>query len=131
MHHRSGLLLPGKPALGVVRFANRFFVFATTVALDAFVANPLLYQRGVRRTAEQSPELIHLLRLQGDFPHASIAGMMRKSAGGGAGQPASAGAGGGLPPKMKDAGTETPTHFVEKHIDINYEWNEWALRRRA
>ena len=26
---------------------------------------------------------------------------------------------------------QTPTHFVEKNIDYSYEWNEWALRRRA
>jgi hypothetical protein len=31
----------------------------------------------------------------------------------------------------RDAGTETPTHFVERHVDPSYEWNEWALRRRA
>jgi hypothetical protein len=34
-------------------------------------------------------------------------------------------------PRTKDAGTETPTHFVERNIDPSYEWNEWALRRRA
>jgi len=32
---------------------------------------------------------------------------------------------------MVDAGTETPTHFVERYIDVNYHWNEWELRRRA
>ena len=32
---------------------------------------------------------------------------------------------------MVDAGTETPTHFVTKNIDPNYDWNEWGLRRRA
>merc|ERR1719399_1546704 len=31
----------------------------------------------------------------------------------------------------QDAASQTPTHFVEKHIDYSYEWNEWALRRRA
>jgi hypothetical protein len=28
-------------------------------------------------------------------------------------------------------GTQTDTHLVERHIDKDYEWNEWALRRRA
>ena len=32
---------------------------------------------------------------------------------------------------FQDAASQTPTHFVEKHIDYSYEWNEWALRRRA
>lgn len=34
-------------------------------------------------------------------------------------------------PSTKDASTETPTHFVERNFDPSYEWNEWALRRRA
>ena len=34
-------------------------------------------------------------------------------------------------PQSCDFGTQTPTHFVEKNIDKDYEWNEWALRRRA
>lgn len=34
-------------------------------------------------------------------------------------------------PLTRDAGTETPVHFVERHIDPSYTWNEWELRRRA
>ncbi|KAG1665616.1 hypothetical protein FOA52_011447 [Chlamydomonas sp. UWO 241] len=34
-------------------------------------------------------------------------------------------------PLKVDFASQTPTHFVEKHIDYTYEWNEWALRRRA
>ncbi len=34
-------------------------------------------------------------------------------------------------PLKVDFGCQTPVHFVEKHIDYTYEWNEWALRRRA
>jgi hypothetical protein len=34
-------------------------------------------------------------------------------------------------PLRLDAGTQTPTHLNERLIDINYEWNEWALRRRV
>jgi hypothetical protein len=33
--------------------------------------------------------------------------------------------------QVSDVGTETPTHFIERHVDRNYEWNEWALRRKA
>jgi len=28
-------------------------------------------------------------------------------------------------------GVQCPTHFVEKHIDPQYDWNEWSLRRKA
>jgi hypothetical protein len=30
-----------------------------------------------------------------------------------------------------DCDTQTPTHFIDKHIDKGYEFSEWALRRRA
>lgn len=26
---------------------------------------------------------------------------------------------------------QTPIHFVEKHIEPNYHWNEWDLRKKA
>ena len=34
-------------------------------------------------------------------------------------------------PLKVDAGTQTVTHLVDSLIDVNYEWNEWALRRRV
>jgi hypothetical protein len=34
-------------------------------------------------------------------------------------------------PVKVDAETQTPSHFTERFIDVNYEWNEWALRRRV
>ena len=34
-------------------------------------------------------------------------------------------------PLMVDKGMETPLHFVEKHIEPNYYWNEWDLRKKA
>ena len=34
-------------------------------------------------------------------------------------------------PLMVDKGMDTPTHFVEKHIEPNYHWNEWDLRKKA
>jgi hypothetical protein len=32
---------------------------------------------------------------------------------------------------VADACVETPVHFVDRHVDHRYEWNEWALRRKA
>lgn len=34
-------------------------------------------------------------------------------------------------PLKVEAATQTVTHVVERLIDVNYEWNEWALRRRV
>ncbi|KAF8063785.1 cfap206 [Scenedesmus sp. PABB004] len=88
---------------------------ARASALRAFVAAPEAALDGARRAAARAPLLEHLLGL--------------------------AGAGGRLPalravlalaagPARVDAGTQTPTHFTERHVDVDYEWNEWALRRR-
>ena len=34
-------------------------------------------------------------------------------------------------PLMVDKEVETPEHFVVKHIEPNYHWNEWDLRKKA
>lgn len=72
--------------------------------------------------AVRNPEFIHLLRLQNYFPTASIARLIEKP---------EFDKGGPSHRTTKEAGTETPTHFVERHIDPNYHWNEWELRRRV
>lgn len=85
----------------------------------------------------KNPELIHLLRLQKDFPNTAIARLMgegSKPVGpGGAQEKNEQGIPMGFdaPAEKKDASTETPVHFIEKNIDPSYDWNEWGLRRRA
>ena len=125
--HRGGLLLPGDPSLGVVKYCNTYNVFTSEKAVEQFMSAPRKYVDGVIRTARRSPELVHLLQLQIHFPEAALPTLIRSAAGLDVG---SAGAAEG-PPVMRDAATGTPTHFVEKHIDPRYEWNEWALRRKA
>jgi len=34
-------------------------------------------------------------------------------------------------PLMVNKELQTPVHFVEKHIEPNYNWNEWDLRKKA
>jgi hypothetical protein len=125
--HRHGLLLPGNPALGVAKYRDRCFVLVSAAALRAFMKDPERYVEGVMETVRAQPQLIPLLRLQEMFPGMAITGPLgiRKASRDGhplLSDPA---------PRMVDAATETPTHFVERHIDPLYEWNEWALRRRA
>lgn len=125
---RQGLLLPGKPELGVIRYKNRFFVFAHQVAIATFMNDPEFFLKGALERAVVSPELIHLLRLQDSFPEACITRMFQggKTINGKV-RPSLA----LTPPEKREAGTETPVHFVENCIDTGYHWNEWVLRRRA
>lgn len=43
---KSGLLVPGDPALGVVKFQGRFFVFSSEKAIKEFLSNPFRYTQG-------------------------------------------------------------------------------------
>ncbi|CAN0584187.1 unnamed protein product, partial [Ectocarpus sp. 12 AP-2014] len=71
---------------------------------------------------------IHLLRLQDAFPETCITRMLQGGKNGnGKVRPSLALA----PPEKREAGTDTPVHFIEKRIDPKYHWNEWVLRRRA
>ncbi|CAM9135605.1 unnamed protein product [Ectocarpus sp. 8 AP-2014] len=125
---RQGLLLPGKPELGVIRYKNRFFVFAHQVAIATFMSDPELFLKATLERAVASPELIHLLRLQDSFPETCISRMLQGGKNGnGKIRPSLALA---LPEK-REAGTDTPVHFIEKCVDPEYHWNEWVLRRRA
>ena len=119
-----GLLVPGKPALGVARYDNMYFVCDHERGLTSFVRDPEYYLTKVREFSLKNPEFIHLLKLQRWFPNVSIARLldqdpvMRLNATGGM-------------VMSRDASTSTPTHFNEGYIDLNYHWNEWELRRRA
>lgn len=121
----DGLLMPGKPNLGVFKYSDRYYcVFADLSAIDAFVQTPDQFFHEVKMVCRKYPELIHLLKLQEEFPEASLAALLQ-------------GKDGTHPlfsissPLMVDKDVETPTHFIEKNIDPNYEWNEWSLRKKA
>ena len=122
MVHAKGLLVPGKPALGVVRYENMYYVCEHSLAIRAFMESPEEHLNQIKERAQRNPEYIHLLRLQNYFPSASIARLIERpdfdvQVGGKA--------------ATRDASTGTPTHFVERRIDPNYHWNEWELRRRV
>ncbi|OQR93249.1 hypothetical protein THRCLA_08495 [Thraustotheca clavata] len=124
---RGGLLLPGDPSLGVIQYHNAYHVFVNEHALNDFMANPDKYIAAVHAYVVHKPELIYLLRLQESFPETSMASLMKLLNNKTQVHPL-------LAPHAVlkvDASTSTPVHFVEKNIDVNYEWNEWSLRRRA
>jgi hypothetical protein len=124
--HSKGLLVPGKPAIGVIQYRGGYYVCDQEAGVRAFMKNPELYLESIRALALASPEYIHLLRVQRWFPQAAISRLMATEhlMEGANDHP-------GLGGSTRDMGTETPLHFEEGHIDINYHWNEWELRRRA
>ena len=122
---RDGLLLPAAPS-AIALFRDRYYGFVDAATRDAFVEAPAKYHAALLGVAKRMPELIHMLRLQEHFPAASIAEIMRQNAQAQMGSSVMSHV-----RSFQDAASQTPTHFVEKHIDYSYEWNEFALRRRA
>eukprot|EP00943_MAST-04B_sp_MAST-4B-sp1_P004565 g4565.t1 len=125
--HRDALLLPGNPALGVIRYRGGYYVFTSEEGLKAFEEDPNRYVNGILDAARRSPELIHLLRLQEHFPKANLTQLISNKAQTDGVHPLLSDA----PPVMVDKSNGTPVHFIERNIDPSYSWNEWELRRRA
>lgn len=120
---KEGLLVPGKPTLGVIKFRERHFVFSSPIAVQEFMENPNFYLDESLKVARHKPEIIHLLRMSEEFPKCSLTHLLQ----GKDGTPLFS----VTAPLMLDQSDETPLHFMESNIDGNYHWNEWELRRKA
>lgn len=70
---QRGLLLLGRPELGVVHYRGKNYAFDDKALLSQFMENPKEFIDEVKAVAIQNPELINLLGIQGDFPRASFA----------------------------------------------------------
>jgi hypothetical protein len=120
---RDGMLVPGKPTLGVIKYRERHFVFSSPTAVTEFMDNPGFFLEECVRVARNKPEIIHLLRMSEEFPSCSLTHLLQ----GKDGTPLFS----VTAPLMLDQAAETPLHFVEGYVDTSYHWNEWELRRKA
>lgn len=120
----EGLLMPGKPNLGVFKYNEKYCVFADQESIDKFIGDPDKFLQHIVDQCRRMPELIHLLKMQDHFPDASLAALLQGKDGMHPLFSISA-------PLMVDKAIETPTHFIEKNIEPNYHWNEWDLRKKA
>ncbi|EGR33080.1 hypothetical protein IMG5_062210, partial [Ichthyophthirius multifiliis] len=119
---RDGLLLPGKPVLGVYRYKDKNCVFSDEKCINEFIADPQFFIQGVINECRKNPELIHLLRMDDQFKNDVNLNIYLQAQEGGH----------QLSNKlMVDKAVETPQHFIEKKLDPNYCWNEWELRKKA
>ena len=60
---KNGLLMPGKPNLGVFKYKEWYCVFSDEAAYEAFLQDPEEYMNKVIDVCRNNPELIHLLKL--------------------------------------------------------------------
>ncbi|KAI8801190.1 hypothetical protein BJ742DRAFT_779542 [Cladochytrium replicatum] len=119
---RDGLVKPGNKSLGLLRYRDRLFAFASFDAAKEFSKFPDRYIEGVLETAKRSPDLVQLFHLYNYFPTVDALERAKsftkqKML--------------GRLPLVSEAGTQVDTHIVDTFVDPNYEWNEWQLRRRG
>ncbi|CAD8087724.1 unnamed protein product [Paramecium primaurelia] len=115
---KNGLLIPGKPSLGVFRYRDKNCVFSNEIAINEFLSEPQRYLTGVIDICRQKPHLIRLFRVEENFKNLNLKLTFES--------------GSLLSNKlMVDKDVQTPVHFIEKNLDPNYCWNEWELRRKA
>uniref|UniRef100_H3A6H3 Cilia- and flagella-associated protein 206 n=1 Tax=Latimeria chalumnae TaxID=7897 RepID=H3A6H3_LATCH len=119
---KNGVLLPGNPAIGILKYKENYYSFSSKEAAYAFANNPDKYITMTMEKAMQHAELIQLLELYQFFtsvtPHSEKKNKI----------------GGRLlikPITRCDSSTQTDTHILESNIVKSYEWNEWELRRKA
>lgn len=120
---RAGLLLPGNPNLGIIRYMNRYFTFVNAKAMKDFVMDPEKYTRGVITVAKRTPALIHLLCLQPYIANTDISELFSVADFDDKKMTSTA--------VNMDQMSQTPDYIDTDIPDPNYEWNEWSLRRKA
>lgn len=59
----NGLLMPGKPNLGVFKYNEKYCVFADEHCIEEFIVQPEQYLNEVIERCRRKPELIHLLKM--------------------------------------------------------------------
>ncbi|KAA6398289.1 MAG: putative Cilia- and flagella-associated protein 206 [Streblomastix strix] len=132
---RRGMLQEGDPTtLGYLTWnverLRLSFAFSSRACMDQFKKNPKWYVDSIYHASRTSPELIYVLGLKNEFPDMDVfpaRGPVLTRAQAFANLPSSE-------PTVAlkvDSDSQTPTHFITQKIVPSYEWNEWALRRKA
>ncbi|NWX12446.1 CF206 protein, partial [Aegotheles bennettii] len=116
----KGLILPGNPAIGILKHEERCYVFSSREAAYSFAQDPDKFIQLNIEKAKEHAELIHLLELQHQFeylaPYVQASNADKCL----------------MKPTTKcDCSTQTDTHILPPTIVTSYEWNEWELRRKA
>ncbi|KAJ7396943.1 hypothetical protein BTVI_140040 [Pitangus sulphuratus] len=116
----KGLILPGNPAIGILKHKAKYYVFSSKEAAYTFAQDPDKFIQLNVEKAKEYAELIQLLELHHHFEYlfpraqARIADKCLMK-----------------PTAKCDSSTQTDTHILPPTIVRSYEWNEWELRRKA
>ena len=101
--------------VGFACYEDKYYGFLSSEGRTSFMKHPSFVIAAVRRIATKFPDVVFLLQQEASIPLLDVREAVRVSSF----------------PMQCNFGTQTPTHFVSSHIDHNYEWNVWNLRRKA
>ncbi|KAH6574095.1 hypothetical protein BASA60_005691 [Batrachochytrium salamandrivorans] len=119
---RNGLMVPGDKSLGMIRYKDRLFAFATIDLIADFCKSPDQYMERVINMAKAHAGFVQLLHLYNYFPtvealeRAKSYTRQRLL---------------GQMPIVAEIGCQVDTHIVDTNINSKYHWNQWDLRREA
>ncbi|NXL19792.1 CF206 protein, partial [Setophaga kirtlandii] len=116
----KGIMLPGNPAIGVLKHKEKYYVFSSKEDAYIFAEDPDKFIQLNIEKAKKYAELIQLLELHHQFEYLVPHTQARKISKGSM-----------KPPLKRESGTQTDTHILPPTIVTSYEWNEWELRRKA
>jgi hypothetical protein len=153
----AGVLVTGDPKLGVLRWRGQQVICSSEEAVGVFTKHPAKVYEAAQHSAAALPELVRLLQLDAVFPEMDLAAMLEVFVGAVPSVPGFEGSSPMDPTRLlaassvrptetgtdaavaslsvggrkKDAGTDTPVHFVTDNVIPSYTFSEWELRRRA
>ena len=110
-------ILPVDRSFGIIKYDGRLYGFSDMAAMEAFLYDVDKVLKDTVENGKRFPELIELLQLHEFF----ASDLQRGSQFGGQKDTV----------VMSNCSMQTDLHPMESNIDKNYEWNEWALRKKA
>jgi len=116
----NGVTIPASWNHGVLKHHDRIYAFSSWENAMKFVQDHEDYMLKVFQLAQGQPELVQFLHLHSYFP--AIEGIAMTPA---------AFLSNKAPVITAEVGTQVETHFEDSHIERDYHWNEWEMRRRA
>eukprot|EP00494_Astrolonche_serrata_P007017 UN07042 len=126
---RNGLSRKSDLSLGVLKYKSKYYSFSSGDCLQTFIKNPEKYLTAINMISTQFPWSIRLLNISSKLRILSLPARIVEKP-----EPTEndelqwnekRGA------KSANAGVGTSEHSMESHIDHNYRWNEWDMRRDA
>ncbi|XP_066156970.1 cilia- and flagella-associated protein 206 [Euwallacea fornicatus] len=113
----DGALIPGNPNMGIAVYNLKHYVFSCEEGFQAFEKNPQMFVNCVLDLARRKPQFIHFFQMKNDLESVyKIEKLVQ----------------GKIEIRIcEDKSMQTVVHTTESHVDVQYRWNIWDIKREA